>query len=91
MDGAAERDDAVLLAKRWEMAHADQEDIVDRVTAERDRLAKMRRQAVEDLRREHRPDDSIGGQGGCVMCWPKDGSWPCWTRMIADELEGSDQ
>lgn len=23
---------------------------------------------------------------GCARCWPEDGSWPCTTRLIADDL-----
>ncbi len=23
---------------------------------------------------------------GCVLCWPGDGSWPCVTRLVADDL-----
>ena len=44
--------------------------------------------AVAELDAEHRPDLRIPllPRGGCVMCWPKDGSWPCVTRLIADEL-----
>lgn len=43
-------------------------------------------QALTELDTEHRPDPELKGRGGCVMCWPKDGSWPCTTRLIADEL-----
>ncbi len=43
-------------------------------------------QALAQLDDEHRPDPELKGRGGCVMCWPKDGSWPCVTRLIADEL-----
>jgi hypothetical protein len=42
--------------------------------------------AVAELDAEHYPDLELKGRGGCVMCWPKDGSWPCTTRLIADEL-----
>jgi hypothetical protein len=42
--------------------------------------------AVAELDAEHFPDPELKGRGGCVMCWPKDGSWPCTTRMIADDL-----
>lgn len=47
-------------------------------------------QVVAELDAEHRPDSpaNVGPRGGCVMCWPKDGSWPCVTRMVADELRG---
>lgn len=44
-------------------------------------------QAVAELDAEHFPDTtSWRGKGGCVICWPKDGGWPCTTRMIADDL-----
>ncbi len=46
---------------------------------------------LSQLDAEHYPDPELKGRGGCVMCWPKDGSWPCTTRLIADELRaGSD-
>ncbi len=41
--------------------------------------------AIAELDAEHRPDPELRGDG-CVMCWPKDGSWPCVTRQIVDEL-----
>jgi len=51
-------------------------------------------EAVAQLNAEHYRDPELKGRGGCVMCWPKDGSWPCTTRLIADELrariDGSD-
>lgn len=53
-------------------------------------LADVVAQAVAALDAEHRPDPELKGRGGCVMCWPKDGSWPCLTRMIADELRPAD-
>ncbi len=42
--------------------------------------------AIAELDAEHRPGVELKGRGGCVMCWPKDGSWPCVTRQIVDEL-----
>lgn len=42
--------------------------------------------AITQLDAEHYPDPGLKGKGGCVMCWPKDGSWPCVSRMVADEL-----
>ena len=42
--------------------------------------------AIADLDAEHHPDPELKGRGGCVICWPKDGSWPCTTRMVADDL-----
>lgn len=42
--------------------------------------------AIADLDAEHHPDPELKGRGGCGMCWPKDGSWPCTTREVADDL-----
>ena len=39
--------------------------------------------AVVELDAEHYEDRQIKG---CAMCWPKDGSWPCVSRLIADDL-----
>lgn len=49
-------------------------------------LARLRA-AIEAARSElvavHHPD----GDGRlCVVCGPADGSWPCVTHMVADEL-----
>ena len=41
------------------------------------------REAVEELDAEHYEDEKVHG---CVMCWPKDGHWPCTTRLIANDL-----
>lgn len=52
-------------------------------------LLDVVRQAITDLEAEHRPITSpadVGPRGGCVMCWPKQGSWPCVSRMVADDL-----
>lgn len=46
-------------------------------------------QAVKELRAEHYPDPELKGRGGCVICWPKDGSWPCASRMVADDLRAA--
>ena len=49
------------------------------------------RQAVAELDAEHRPDPEVPGPGGgCVICWPKDGTWPCLARMVADDLRALD-
>jgi hypothetical protein len=49
--------------------------------------------AVWELDIEHRPQWStpaMEAKGmkpiGCVICFPEDGSWPCVSRMIADDL-----
>lgn len=39
---------------------------------------------IAELDAEHRPDPASGP--GCRICWPKDGGWPCVTRLVADEL-----
>ena len=50
-------------------------------------------QAIRELRADHYPiwssveavkadKDPIG----CGMCFPHDGSWPCTSSLIADEL-----
>lgn len=49
-------------------------------------LADVVRGVLAELDAEHYPDPELKGRGGCVMCWPKDGSWPCTTRQIADTL-----
>lgn len=56
-------------------------------------LAEATAQAVAELDEEHAPSwgyttKPIEGREpvGCVRCWPEDGSWPCITRRIADEL-----
>jgi hypothetical protein len=49
--------------------------------------------AIADLELEHEPiwsNDRARKRGkdpiGCSICWPRDGSWPCISRMIADDL-----
>lgn len=52
-------------------------------------LADAVRQAVAELDAEHRPMDQRRRNGdpiGCVICWPRDGSWPCVSHMITDDL-----
>lgn len=46
-------------------------------------------EVLAELDAVHYPDPELKGRGGCVMCWPKDGSWPCATRMIADDLRAA--
>jgi hypothetical protein len=50
--------------------------------------------AVNELTIEHSPiwstaDAREAGNDpiGCTMCWPRDGHWPCMTRMVADDLQ----
>jgi hypothetical protein len=49
--------------------------------------------AVRELDAEHQPDwaseqarEAGKDPVGCVMCWPKGGSWPCTSKLIADDL-----
>lgn len=58
-----------------------------------ERLRATIEQAVEELDAEHWPEwsnneaERAGKEPvGCGMCWPKDGSWPCSSRMVADDL-----
>lgn len=53
-----------------------------------ERLRAVIAQAVAELDAEHRDADEAvrGRHGGCVICFPSDGSWPCVTRMVADDL-----
>lgn len=56
------------------------------------------RKAVAGLDAEHQPMWSAPGPGytldpqegkepaGCCCCFPGDGSWPCVSRMVADDL-----
>lgn len=46
-------------------------------------------QAIAELDAEHRPDWSLLGKSGCIICWPKDGGWPCVTRQVADDLRAA--
>lgn len=63
---------------------------VDRFLA---RAGKAVHQAVTELDAEHAPtwtsaDGKAAGKEpiGCQVCFPGDGSWPCVTRMVADDL-----
>lgn len=67
--------------------------VIERQAAEVERLTAVIRQAVTELAAEHAEPRPESVQG-CRLCWPGDGSWPCVTRMIADELRaaiGDDQ
>lgn len=51
------------------------------------------RESAEALESEHWPlwaSEQAKANGrppvGCEICFPKDGSWPCVTRMVADDL-----
>ena len=41
--------------------------------------------AVEELDAEHYSAADVKGRW-CIICGPADGSWPCSSRMIADDL-----
>lgn len=52
--------------------------------------------AVSELAAEHQPEwssDAMKAKGkdpiGCVICWPKDGGWPCSTAMVVDDLRAA--
>lgn len=56
-------------------------------------LLDVVKQAVTELDEEHKPmwmSEKAEHTGkdpiGCYICFPHDGSWPCTTRMIADDL-----
>lgn len=58
-----------------------------------ERLRAVIGQAVAELDAEHRPTwasptaEAAGKEPvGCVICFPADGSWPCVSRMVADDL-----
>lgn len=57
------------------------------------KLAVVVAQAVVELDAEHYPTwaspkahEAGKDPIGCALCWPGDGSWPCSSRMIADDL-----
>jgi hypothetical protein len=59
------------------------ENTIRRLEAERDAAAPILEAAIAELRAEHFRDGQVDG---CVMCWPKDGRWPCTSALIADEI-----
>ena len=64
-------------------------DMAQRLGARIGTLEAVIVKAVAEIRSEHRPMPAteVGRSGGCVICWPKDGSWPCTTALVADEME----
>jgi len=59
------------------------EPMLDRI----EELEKTVVEAIAELRAEHRPEGNPGKEPwGCVVCYPADSSWPCVSRMIADDL-----
>lgn len=49
-------------------------------------------QALVELDLEHDATDEPAiaqRRGGCRMCWPRDGGWPCITRSVADDLRAA--
>ena len=66
--------------------------VVASVNTAADLLDAIDAQVVE-LLAEHHPEwasDEQKAKGkdpiGCFMCFPHDGSWPCVSRRIADEM-----
>lgn len=60
------------------------------------RLRSVIAKAVAELVAEHVPqwttpeaEAASKKPIGCVICWPSDGSWPCTSRMIADDLRAA--
>lgn len=53
---------------------------------ENQRLVEALMDAKQALDAEHRPEPD--GRC-CVVCGPQDGSWPCVSRLIADELDAA--
>lgn len=51
------------------------------------KLEARAKRAAAELRAEHRPEAIRLGAWGCVVCYPADGSWPCVSHMIADDLD----
>jgi hypothetical protein len=58
------------------------------------------RSAIAELNAEHRPQWVAGDNNygytdkprdgfdpvGCVICYPQDGSWPCTSALVVDDL-----
>ena len=51
-----------------------------------DELEKTVVEAIAELRAEHFGATVDTSPRGCVVCYPADSSWPCVSRMIADDL-----
>ena len=69
--------------------------IIDEANKARD-LLRVIEDAVTELDAEHAPmwsSDEMKARGkepiGCHICFPGDGSWPCTSRMIADDLRAA--
>lgn len=63
------------------------------MTLDPDSALAVVRQAVAELDAEHSPSwaSAVAQKAGkepigCIICYPSDGSWPCVSRMIADDL-----
>lgn len=60
---------------------------LERVRAERDELRALAVSAMSEIDEEHRPDTlTTTPRGACVICWPKDGSWPCVSNLAMSDL-----
>ena len=58
--------------------------VIHAAADEIERLRAVMTAAVEELAAVHRPDPDL--PRWCVTCSTTDGSWPCITRMVADDL-----
>lgn len=59
------------------------------LTAAADEIERLREAmtaAKTELDTEHRPEPD--GRC-CIVCGPQDGSWPCVSRLIADDLDAA--
>ena len=54
--------------------------------AEIERLRAVIADARDELDAGHRRIEDVNG---CTMCWPHDGSWPCTSKTIADDLRNA--
>lgn len=68
-------------------------DVIAALITEMRRIRAIVTNAINELDAEHTPawaGEQAQASGkepiGCAMCWPHDGSWPCSSRLIADDL-----
>jgi hypothetical protein len=71
-------------------------DIAGAGSGEADRLRAVIAAAVAELTADHAPEwasDHARANGkdpiGCRVCYPRDGSWPCLSAMVADDLRAA--
>ena len=60
--------------------------LVARAAAEIERLRAVIAAARNELNADHYRIEDVNG---CAMCWPHDGSWPCVSKMVADDLRNA--